>query len=222
MIVAPMAGALYGPQAALAIVVIIDSLPTIPVTIPVLRIARWREVVPVLAGMAVFLPFGVFILKSGDPTVLRWTISIAILCCAATLWLGWRYRGSRNAGVSFGVGGFAGVLSGIASIPGPPIIFYWLSSDMPAAIVRANLLALFLLGELLSIANLWAASLFTRDVLELGLAATPVYFAGLLVGTRLHKGASESAYRRITFGLVVLSALLALPPTASLMAALAS
>jgi len=221
MIVAPVAGALYGPQAALAIIVIIDSLPTIPVTIPAMKIARWREVLPVLGGIAVFLPLGVLLLKSGDPVVLRWIISIAILGCAAVLWRGWRYHGSRNAGVSFGVGSVAGVLSGIASIPGPPVIFYWLSSDMPAAIVRANLLTLFLLGEVLSIGNLWFAGLFTRDVVMLGLISAPVYFAGLLLGSRLHRGTSETAYRRITFGLVVLSALLALPLTTSVLAMLA-
>src|SRR5690606_34525450 len=44
MIVAPIAGALYGPQAALVIVVLIDSLPTVPITIPALPLARWREV----------------------------------------------------------------------------------------------------------------------------------------------------------------------------------
>jgi uncharacterized membrane protein YfcA len=33
MIVGPVAGAIYGPPAALAILVILDSLPAIPITI---------------------------------------------------------------------------------------------------------------------------------------------------------------------------------------------
>ena len=211
MIVAPVAGALYGPKAAVVIMVIIDSLPTIPITIPAFRLALWREVLPILAGMAVFLPAGVWILANGEPTTLRWIVCIAILICAAGLWLGWRYRGPRSGATSFGVGGIAGVLSGIASIPAPPVIFYWMATDLKAAIIRANLLVLFFLSEALSIANLWVAGLFEWEVVAIGLVAIPVYFVAMLAGQRLYGFASDQTYRRITFVLIVLSAILALP-----------
>ncbi len=211
MIVAPVAGALYGPQAALVIVVLIDSLPTVPITIPALPLARWREVLPVTAGLMLFFPAGIYVLTHGDTLTLRWTISIAVLLCAATLMSGYRYRGPRNAAVSLGVGGVAGVLSGIASIPGPPVIAYWMASGMPAAVVRANLLTLFLLGEVISLANIWAAGLLRAEVVGIALAATPVYFAALLAGARGFDRSSERAYRIVTYGLIVLAALTALP-----------
>lgn len=212
MIVAPVAAALYGPQAALVVIVVMDSLPTVPVTIPAMKIARWSEVLPILAGLAFLLPAGIWMLKHGDPYALRWGISIVILLLVAGLWKGWRYRGPRNFGVSFGVGGVAGVLSGIASIPGPPVIMYWLASGLPAAMVRANLLSLFLLAEFLSVGNLWAAGMLERPRLLLALAASPFYFCGLLAGWRLYGFASDDAYRRITFMLILASAILALPP----------
>lgn len=211
MIVAPVAGALYGPKAALAIIVIIDSLPAIPVTLPALRIARWREVLPVALGMLLLFPAGVYLLTSGDAGVLRWLISISIFACVAVLYTGWRWRGSRNPVVSLGVGGVAGVLSGLASIPGPAVIAYWMAGGLPAAIVRANLLTLFFLGEFVSIGNLWFAGLFEPDVVGMGVMAAPVYFAGILAGWWAFGLAGENAYRLVTFGLIVLSALLALP-----------
>jgi uncharacterized membrane protein YfcA len=211
MIVAPVAAALYGPKVALVALVIMDSLPTIPVTIPVLKIARWKEVLPVALGIAALLPLGVYILTVGDEVALRWTISIAILTCAALLWSGWRYRGPRTAPLSFAVGGAAGVLSGIASIPGPPIIFYWMAAELPAAIMRANLLTVFVLGESLSLVNLWIAGLLVGPAVALGIAQAVPYFAGLLIGQSLHKLASDELYRQITFVLIVLAAVLALP-----------
>ncbi len=211
MIVAPIAGALYGPQAALVIVVLIDSLPTVPITIPVLPLARWREVLPVTAGVLLFFPAGIYILTHGDTEFLRWTISIAVLACAATLMSGYRYHGPRNAVVSLGVGGVAGVLSGIASIPGPPVIAYWMASGLPVAIVRANLLTLFLLGEVISLGNIWVAGLLKPGVVMIALAAAPVYFAGLLAGARGFDRSSERTYRIATYGLIVLAAVLALP-----------
>ena len=74
MIVAPVAGALYGPKAALVIVVIIDSLPSVPVTVPALRIARWQEVLPVTLGLFLLFPGGIWLLTHVDETVLRWMI----------------------------------------------------------------------------------------------------------------------------------------------------
>lgn len=211
MIVVPVAAALYDPVTAVVVVVIIDSLPTLPVAIPVLKIVRWKEVLPVTAGLALFVPVGVFILKNGDPTMLRWLISAVILACAGALWRGWRYRGPRGIPVSFGVGATAGVLSGVASIPGPPAIIYWMASTLPVAIVRANLLALFLLGEFMSIGNLWAAGLFERERVVMGLVTAPIYLAGLLLGSKLYGLASDAAYRRFTFLLIVIAALTTLP-----------
>ena len=211
MIVAPVAGAIYGPQWALVIIVIIDVLPTIPVTLPALRHATWREVVPVTVGALALFPVGIAILKAGDPVVLRWVISASILACVAVLWSGWRYTGPRNLAVSAAAGGVAGTLSGIAQIPGPPVIAYWMASGAPALIVRANLLSFFFLSEFISVANLWAADMFDRGPVTLGIAAMPLYFAGLLVGWRLFGLASDRTYRIVTFGLIIAAAVLALP-----------
>lgn len=211
MIVAPVAGALYGPKAALAIIVIMDSLPTIPVTIPALRIATWREVLPAVIGLMLLIPAGVWVLTIADPLALRWLISFAILLCAVALWRGWRYNGERTPPKSFAVGAVAGVLSGIAQIPGPPVLIYWLSSPLPSAIIRANLLSLFFISEIMSVATAWASGLFVAPFVVIALGVTPVYFAGLLAGSAAYGRTNDTVYRRITLVLVFISAVLALP-----------
>jgi uncharacterized membrane protein YfcA len=216
MIVVPVAGALYGPQAAVVIIVIMDLLPAIPLTVPVLKIVRWREVLAVFAGMTVSVPLGVWILRVGDPTVLRVVIAVAILLCATALWRGWSYKGERTQAKSFAVGGIAGALSGIAQIPAPPVLVYWLSSPLPAAIIRANLLTLFVLATCVNFGSLFWQGLFTRDVVSIGLSITPVYFAGILVGWAFYGRTSEHRYRQITLALVVLSAVLSMPWSAIL------
>jgi uncharacterized membrane protein YfcA len=211
MIVGPVAGALYGPKWSLVTIAILDALPMIPVTLPALKHAVWREIVPVAIGSFLFVPVGIAILKAGDPIVLRWIISGAILACIAVLWSGWRYRGPRNAAVSVAAGGVAGTLSGIAQIPGPPVIAYWMASGLPAVVVRANLLTFFLIGEFVTMGNLWAAGLLEHGPVTIGITAMPVYFLALLAGWALFGLASERIYRLVTFGLIVAAAILALP-----------
>lgn len=211
MIVAPVAGALYSPTAALVVMVILDSLPTVPMTLRATRHAQWREVLPVFAGLFLLFPVGLFILTHGDVTILRWIIALAIFASVAVLAVNYRYRGPRSIPISLGVGGVAGVLSGIAGIPGPPVVAYWLASDHPAAIVRANLMTLFLLEALVSIGNLWAAGLFERGIVAIGFLCVPFYFVGLTIGGGLFDRSSERTYRIVTFVLILAAAFLALP-----------
>lgn len=211
MIVGPVAGAIYGPPAALAIMSIIDSLPAVPVTIPAMKIARWREVIPVFFGLLIVFPAGIYVLTTTDVIYLRWFIAIAIFASVAVLVSGYRYRGPRNVPISLGIGGVSGFMSGVASIPGPPVIAYWLASDLPVAIVRANLLTFFLMGEFVTIANIWFAGLFSAPVVAVGLLCVPPYFGGLIIGSRFFGMASERTYRVVTFLLILMSAFLALP-----------
>lgn len=211
MIIAPLAGAFYGPKAALVVVAILDALPMIPLTLPALKHAVWREVIPVAIGSFLFLPLGLFILRHGDPTVLRWIISAAILACVVVLWSGYRYAGPRGPAISVAAGAVAGTLSGIAQIPGPPVIAFWMASGLPALIVRANLLTFFLIGEFVTLGNLWATDMLLPGPVTIGIVTMPLYFLALLAGWRLFGLASERAYRRITFCLIIAAALLALP-----------
>ena len=211
MIIAPIAGAIYGPKAALTLLVLIDILPSLPVTIPAFRIARWNEVLPLLAGMFVGVPVGVLVLVNGDELILRWLICLTILACVVVLWLRWTWRGPRNTSVSLGIGGFAGILSGIASIPGPPIIAYWMTAGYPAAIVRANLLSLFFLSTFIGLANLTYAGIFAWEIAVRAVIAAPLYFTGIVIGTLAFSKGGEQLYRIATFMLILLAAVLALP-----------
>src|SRR5262245_6932158 len=193
MIVAPVAGAIYGPTAALVILLILDSLPTVPITIPAMRIARWNEVLPATVGLFLLYPLGVYILVHGNVITLRWLIALAIFGSVAVLVMKYRYRGPRNLATSFGAGGVAGLLSGIAAIPGPPVITYWMASDYPAAIVRANLLSFFALEALVSAIVLGAAGLLAWETIIIGIVCAPFYFVGLTLGGKLFHRSSEQA-----------------------------
>ena len=95
--------------------------------------------------------------------------------------------------------------------PGPPVVAYWMTAGLPAALVRANLLVLFFIGEFVSIGNLWIAGLFEREVVMRAVLAAPVYFVGLSLGTLAFSAGGERLYRLATFGLILLSAIVSMP-----------
>ena len=142
---------------------------------------------------------------------MRWVISAIIFACVTVLWAGWRYHGPQSIPISSAVGAVSGFLNGLAAIPGPPVIVYWVASAANAATVRANLLVFLFLSEFISGANIWAAGLLTAEAVMTGVAVAPVYFIAIAAGWSLFGKASEQIYRTITFVLIVISATLALP-----------
>ena len=211
MIVAPVAAALYSPQTALILLVVMDSWPSMVPAIQARAKVQWREVLPIIGGFVLALPLGIAFIKFADPVILRWFISITILVAVAILWSGWQYNGPRTSPVSVTVGTLCGFLGGSTQIPGPPAIIYWLATRTGAGIVRANILMLFLITEFISMGGYYIGGLFTWDAAIKGVLASPIYFVGIMIGSALFALASETTYRTITFVLILCSAVISMP-----------
>ena len=211
MIVGPAAAALFSPQIGIVVLLVIDTLPMVPLVVGALKKVSLRELVPVAVGYGLIVPIGIWFLKTGDTVKLRWFMSAVILVSAAILWSGWRYTGPRNVAVRLGVGGMSGFLGGAVAVGGPPVILYWMALRTGAGIVRANLIIFFALTQLFSGGGLFFAGLLTKQSLALGVLCAPAYFVGLVSGARLFGFASDATYRRIALAIVITAAILTMP-----------
>ena len=211
MIVGPIGSALFTPKLALVILLVIDTFPTIPLVIPALKKVVWREVLPMAFGVMLIMPTGIMFLKYGDAITLRWFFSLVIFTAVTILWSGWQYNGPRTYRVSALVGGMSGFLGGVSGLSGPPPIIYWMAARTGAGLVRANLIILFSFSELVSIVGYYLASIITWEGVLKGLIASPIYFTGLMIGAKLFGKASETAYRRVAFTLILMAAIISMP-----------
>ena len=98
----------------IVILLVIDSLPMIPLIVGAVKKVKLRELVPVAAGYGLFMPLGIWFLKTGDTETLRWFMSAVIFVAVAVLWSGWYYHGPRNVPVRLAVGGMSGFLGSAA------------------------------------------------------------------------------------------------------------
>ena len=211
MIIGPTIAAFYTPVFAIAAVAIIDSLPTFKLIWGARKDIVWRQVIPTVIGYTLLMPIGIWFLKSSDPIVLRWFISISICLAVALLWSGWKYNGPRSTPVSMGVGSMGGFMGASASLPGPPVILYWMSGSDRATTIRANMIYYLFLTDVIVIIGYWVSDIFTAESVAMGLLASPGYFFGIIVGTIFFKGASEKIYRTIAFVMILIAALTSLP-----------
>jgi hypothetical protein len=211
LIYMPLIAAVYDPRIAAVTLLLVDFSCSSPFAMAELRRCTWAELIPISIAMAVAVPLGTWLLIVLDPTVLRWAIAIVVLALVVVLMSGWRYRGPSTLPITTAVGFMAGIGAGAVQIAGPPVILYWLSRGNNAVTLRANLMVFFLFCGVVLIAVYAMQGLFTARPIALSLMFAPTYIAGVAIGSRMFRGASDRLYRNVAYAICVLAAILSLP-----------
>jgi len=146
LIFVPLASAAAEPAVAAPLLLIVDSVLAITLLPNAWSLSERRDVAIMSLGALAGVPFGTFVLATGDPLAIRWAIAALIFALLALLLSGWRYRGRIAAPITIGVGGLAGFLSGAAQMGGPPVVAYWLGGATRSDVVRANIVLSLLRG----------------------------------------------------------------------------
>ena len=128
------------------------------------------------------LPIGLTVLTALRPDSVRLAIGGVILASVLMLWRGFRLppNPSRALTAVFGLAG--GVMSGLASMGGPPIVVYLIALSHRAVVVRASSIVYFMLAGTLSLVLLLWRGLIDREIVLWSIASIPVLFAGNHVG----------------------------------------
>ncbi|MCU0826391.1 MAG: sulfite exporter TauE/SafE family protein [Tabrizicola sp.] len=211
LIFVPLASALLGPQVAVPLLLVTDSIMTAGMIPAAMRAADRRDVLTMALGALVGVPTGTWLLTSLDPVTLRWAIVVLAAVMLAVLLSGWRYRNRPTAPLTVLVGLVSGFCSGAAQIGGPPVVAYWLGGQNTASVVRANIIFYFAVTSLIAAIGYVWGGLFTLQILALAAIIAPIYGLGTWAGSRMFGLASEQTFRRICLAMIALATLISLP-----------
>jgi uncharacterized protein len=142
LIWAPVLVTVIDPVQAVAIMGLVGMVGSVQIAIPVMKQADWKGIFPIVLASALTAPFGIWALYHIDATNVRRVIGVFILIIAFILMTGWRYKGERT-GVKgrlaqLTTGSIAGWLAGFGGIGGPIPVLYFMASNDPAPVQRAN------------------------------------------------------------------------------------
>ena len=167
----------------------------------------WQPVRWLVGGAVIGMPIGVAALLAIDPEPMKLVISIAVLISAVVLASGWRSKRELGAAGTSTLGVGAGVLNGLTSAGGPPVIVFFLGSPAGMAAGRASLIAYFLFLDALAIVIVLAAGLLDGTALVRFAAFTPVMLAGAAIGARGFGKVDPERARFVGIGVLVALAL---------------
>lgn len=165
----------------------------------------WRAVRMLAPGLLIGVPVGLLILTSLPANPVRLTIGVLI---GLSVWLihrGMRLPPNPSRLLSLAVGAVGGVISGLASMGGTPIVVYLLALGHSSARMRATAIVYFMLASCTVLVPMVARGLITRDVLIWAAASVPAVFAGSRMGTWAFHRAKPRHHRMVA--LAILSAL---------------
>ncbi len=143
----------------------------------------WRSVRALVPGLVCGVPIGLMILTVLPPNPVRLVIGGVIIFSVWLIQRGARLPSHPSWIVSVSVGLVSGIISGLASMGGPPIVVYLLAVGHSATRMRATAIIYFMLAGIVSFVPMAATGLINRDVLIWMAASVPVLFAGSRIGT---------------------------------------
>ena len=204
LIMVPLFTLLIGPVQAIALMGICSAVSLIHVVPGLLRVIRWQEVLPVVAGLIISISIAASFLVEADAGIVRLCMGGFVLLAAAVLILDLRYSGPRGVLPSFSIGAATGVIMGGVGVPaGPVMVIYFLAAPEPAPVQRANIMVcVWLLLVIMLVNLLWRDAIEFKTMLSAALIA-PASIFGALLGQYLFRRAPVTWFKNVAHGLLV-------------------
>ena len=151
---------------------------------------------------------GLMLLDATPPNLARLLIALIALSAFVAVLL--PRRGAKQPGLATtgAVGASAGLLTGFAAMPGPPVVPYYVGRDIPRATAKASMVAVFGLAAMAGIGSGAAIGVLEWRIVALGLALFPLVLLGNWIGSLAFGKVGEPVWR-IAVGVVLGAAALA-------------
>jgi uncharacterized membrane protein YfcA len=200
---------LMPPATAVVLITLYAAVLILVIFLPLRREFLLADVRDLLAGMLAGTPVGVWLLAMLPAAVLNRLIGLALVGVVALEALG-RYPRLRGRGWALVFGFASGLFGGAIGTPGPPVILYATAQPWSPRTMKANLQAFLLVNQTVTLVAFGWAGLVTREVLELAAAFAVPAVAGVLAGMALFARIDPARFRRLVFGMLLVSGLVLL------------
>lgn len=153
------------PRQSVAIILSLDVFCSIGLFKAAIDQADYKTLKNLIIGSILGIPVGYSLLLMIPADILKLLICCAILALCLLLFVEYKPFNADKAVTKLGFGLASGAGTASASVGGPMIVYYMLSSDLSTSAQRATMILFFITSELLALITLIAGG--TTDMLVL-------------------------------------------------------
>lgn len=165
------------------------------------RTRKWVRkdvLIMMLAGVAIGMPLGTYVLASVESSLLKRLFGVFLSGYAVKMLLGRQGKGREISNYMGLVAGFlGGCLGGMFGTGGPPVIIYLNKKIEDKRTFRATLVLYFLVANSWQFAMLCWTRLINGEVLKFVLYLLPAFIVGTLMGSVLHIKINQILFNRV-------------------------
>ena len=210
LVVAPVLLLFLAPKSA---IVTVNAI--IPILLLFVLLSTWRHLqLRSLAGLAIggilAVPFGVLVLESANPTVLRIIIGLAILGLGILNLLNIQLPMATRPGAGVVFGFLTALSITTISIGGPLAASYVIAQVWHREQIRAALAFYFICIYVVAFGLYYAIGLVERDTLVNIALLLPSLAVGFGLGALLARRMNESVFRYVAIGVIITGSLVLL------------
>jgi uncharacterized membrane protein YfcA len=205
----PLLSLIMPPAQAVPIVLLLQLFVSLNGLRDAARICDWRSVGLLALGAVVATPVGVWGLAHLPQAPVRLCIAVIVLGSVVILGRGERMAAAPRGQGMLPFGVVAGLFNGLAGMPGPPVIAFYLASPIGTRVARASMIVFFLATSVFALIPLAALGMIGWPIAIAALAGFPAVWIGSWLGAHLYHRSSDERYRMVALSLLVATALLA-------------
>jgi uncharacterized membrane protein YfcA len=196
---------IYDPPTVVALSISLTLLSGWVVLLDSWREVRRSTVVALLPGALVGVGIGVTLVQVLDPAYIKLLAGIVVVAFTLAVARGWTPAGAGRPAAPGLAGVASGVLNATTGMAGPPVVLLFAARGFGVQPFRATTVAYFYFVDAAGLAVLIQQGVIGRSELRVAGALLPAALVGTFVGRSLVRRVSPEGFRRITFGLLVLT-----------------
>ncbi|WP_454624913.1 sulfite exporter TauE/SafE family protein [Bradyrhizobium cenepequi] len=162
------------------------------------RDGHWPSLRWLIVGAAAGSPVGALALSVVPASVARILIATITIAAVVALNGGTRLEQAPSKTMTSLVGLICGLFNGLAAMPGPPVVMYYMSGPFGRVAARASLLVFFLATSIAALVSTALVGLLDLRCLILSVLALPVLIAGTRIGEQAFRHGSDALHRQVS------------------------
>ncbi len=193
----PLLSLLRPPAEIVAVVLILQLCISLQGVRGAWAVADRPSLARLALGVAIATPLGLWGLSVLPAGPTRLVIAVLVGATVLVLGGGFRLPATPRGLAVVGVGLVSGLCNGLAAMPGPPVIAFYLASPLRAEAGRGAMIVLFLFTSVAGLLPLTLLGHVGRQDWLLAALGLPGVWAGSSLGAWMYRRSPEAQYRRV-------------------------
>ena len=164
----------------------------------------WKFVFKILLGIIIGSPIGLYLLKYLNPETTHLSICLLVIFFSILLMKGYSNQKINNNYGKIFTGIVSGTLNGLTTLGGMPVALFLLITNIPPAVIRGSLAALFFLTDIYAFLLSFFSGIVDTKVFYRAFPLILILPIGVFIGNKLFIKSKEETYRKSVFYFLII------------------